>query len=255
MGTTRIPFPHNTNSHSQEAMAKRHADELLNGTTFDYVVSTSPRAYTTERKVNFNRTVHTVRRVLVVKLRVARKHKSPEGITFVPLFLTTDDDLLDPSTCDAVGRLVGDLVQLNPSFVHTHENASKRVKALTVRFEMEEDMDLLNDLDLPDDVMGPAQGNPVHPVSRKCAVKSYPTMGRGKVPPSWHNDDNDEGEQDEQSEDDIQDSELEEEEGTGTDLDEDISPSVGGKESAKGEEEEVPRRPSGKDPRVFGFRK
>lgn len=230
MGTTSRSFPHNTHSHSQETMAKRPADELLNGTTFDYVVSTSPRAYTTERKVNFNTTVHTVCRVVVVKLRVARKHKSPEGITFVPLFLTTDGDLLEPSTCDAVGRLVDDSVQLNPTFVHLHENATKRVKALTVRFEMEEDLDLLTHLDLPDYVAS----SMFNPVARKCAVKKYPGMGRGKVASdvSTPNESDEDLSKDEA----IDCLEEDEEDGSGTDLDEDL-----------------PKRPSGKDPTMFGF--
>jgi hypothetical protein len=151
--------------------------ELLNGTLFDISLTSSPRTFTNQRKINFNKTERVVKRVIVVQFRVAAKHKSPEGMTFVPLFVTTDDDLLDPSTCDVIGSIREGKAQLNPSFVDKHENGSKRVKALSVRFELEDEFDFSEDLDMPH-----LEEEYKPPVACKAAVKKFPPFHGKKRP-------------------------------------------------------------------------
>ena len=155
--------------------------ELLNGTLFDYEVSTEPRTFTNVRQIHFNTAEHTVRRVLILKLIVAAKHKSPKSFTFVPVFVTTQDLILDPSTCDMVGSLTNGKVQLNPSFVEKHEKGSKRVRPKTIKFELDDHLNLLDDLDIPDcqsDTEPEEPGEPEDdyepPVARKLAAKKFP---------------------------------------------------------------------------------
>ena len=197
--------------------------ELINGTLFDYEVSTEPRTFANARQIHFNRTEHTVRRILIVKLRVVAKHKSPESMTFVPLFVTTQNHLLDPSTCDVVGSLTkDDKVQLNPSFVDKHENGSKRVRPKTIRFELDDHLNLLDDLDIPsaslDYCDSPEQAVP--PVARKIAAKKFPRFF-GKRPRSPVEDVDSSGDEEEHT---VDDKSLPppEDPATGTDVDSDL---------------------------------
>lgn len=149
--------------------------ELLNGTLFDYEVSTEPRTFTNVRQIHFNTAEHTVRRILILKLIVAAKHKSPKSFTFVPVFVTTQDLILDPSTCDMVGSLTNGKVQLNPSFVEKHERGSKRIRPKTIKFELDDHLNLLDDLDIPDPQSDTEpEEEYVRPVARKLAAKKFP---------------------------------------------------------------------------------
>lgn len=135
--------------------------ELLNGTSFDLVVSTEPRVFTNERKIHFNKTTRVVQRIIIVKLRVSAKHKSPEGMTFVPLFVTDDDLLLEPNTCDLVGEIKDGNLNLNPSFVSRYENGVKRVRSLKITFDIKDERyDLFDGIDGLDDT--PQTFHPIH---------------------------------------------------------------------------------------------
>ena len=154
------------------------ASELLNGTSFDLLNATTPQLFTCRRKLHFNRTERTIIRIVVVQLRVAAKSKSPEGMTFVPVFITDNDLVLNPGTCDVVGECIDGEVNLNPTFIHKHENGTQRVKALRIKFEL--GPDILKDLDLPDWKPGLSDGG-CSPVARKVAEKQFPPF-LGKRP-------------------------------------------------------------------------
>lgn len=200
--TTQVSSQHNTETQFGNTLRQITMGELLNGTLFDISLTSSPRTFTNQRKINFNKTERVVKRVIVVQLRVAAKHKSPEGMTFVPLFVTTDDDLLDPSTCDVIGSIRDGKAQLNPSFVDKHENGSKRVKALSVRFDLEDEFDFSEDLDMPqlEDDYRP-------PVACKAAVKKFPPF-HGKKRPRLEMESGDEEQIEESEVEDESDSEL-----------------------------------------------
>lgn len=201
---------------------------LLNGTEFDYVVSSAPRAYANPRKLHQqNKMEYVVRRVVVVQFKVKAKHKSPEGITFVPLFLTNEDIFLEPSTCEPVGHLENDRVQLHAGFVDKVETRDVKLKGKRISFEMEDEINLLEDIDLPPPV---ASSSFVHPsMGRKFAAKTFPPFFGAKRPRDG-----------ELSDEDCNSEDCEEQEGTGTDLDSDNDEGV-----------EVLRRPLGvKKPRL-----
>ena len=181
--------------------------KLINGTKFDYEVSTAPRCFVTQRKIDFNKTEHTVKRILVVKFRVVAKHKTPESMTFATLFLTTNDRLLDPRTCDVVGELhEDDTISLNPTYVHEHEHGTKRVRPKTIKFEMDPLTSWMDDLgaDIPDSEKNPSN---LSPGCRAAKSVSFTPRKQPRFMAPVE---------------DIQDSE-DEDPGTGTDLDDDVT--------------------------------
>lgn len=212
---------------------------LLNGTEFDYVVSSAPRAYANPRKLHQqNKTEYTVRRVVVVQLKVKAKHKSPEGITFVPLFLTTDDQFLDPGTCDPVGKLECDRVQLHAGFIDKVESRDVKLKGKKVTFEMDDEVNLLDDIDLPPP-MPPMPHQPPTSAPRKFAAKTFPPffgMKRPRLDDPIEDSDDDKSEESDAEDEGAE--AAENKDGTGTDVDSDG-------EVAEEEGDEVLRRPFG----------
>jgi hypothetical protein len=100
-------------------------EETINGTSFDMEAKVLPHVFATRRKKNYNRVVRTVVRIVVVKINVRPRARTPEGMTF-----------------DIVGNCAGDQCHLNPSFVLRHETSPRRVKAMAIEFDLRpEDMD------------------------------------------------------------------------------------------------------------------
>lgn len=143
-------------------------EESINGTCFDLEARVLPHIFATRKKKNYNRVTRTVVRIVVVKLNVRARARTPEGMTFVPLFVTDDDLLLEPDTCDIVGNCVDSECHLNPSFVLKKETSPRRVKAMAVNFDLKpEDMD-----SFPIDLDMPATESYSDPVARKVAAKA-----------------------------------------------------------------------------------
>lgn len=150
----------------------------INGTCFDMEACVLPHTFCIRRKKNYNRVKRVVVRIVVVKINVRARTRTPEGITFVPLFVTNDDLLLEPETCDVVGNCSGGDCNLNPSFVLKYETSPKRVKATSIEFDLRpEDMDSFQiDLDLPE------SETYSEPVARKAAHKQFSTFNPIKRP-------------------------------------------------------------------------
>tara|TARA_Y100001937_G_scaffold95467_1_gene129687 strand:- start:2488 stop:3231 length:744 start_codon:yes stop_codon:yes gene_type:complete len=150
----------------------------INGTTFQVELSTSPtHLCNANRKIHFNRTRVRIRRVIVCKFLVAAKHKSPEGFTFVPVFVSDDDRLLDPATCDQVGTIKNGEAEFNPTFVWKYENGQNRVRALEVILDPEDiDFDFEEE-DCIDYPPPPVPSDATSPVARKMAAKKVPPFG------------------------------------------------------------------------------
>ncbi len=147
-------------------------EESINGTCFDLEARVLPQTFATRKKKNYNRVTRTVVRIVVVKLNVRARARTPEGMTFVPLFVTDDDLLLEPDTCDIVGNCVNSACHLNPSFVLKKETSPRRVKAMAVNFDIKpEDMD-----SFPIDFDMPSSDSYSHPVARKVAAKTFPSF-------------------------------------------------------------------------------
>lgn len=130
-------------------------------------VSTKPRVIATR----------TVVKILIVSFKVRAANRSPEALTFVPVFLTDEGDVLEPSTCDIVGRYDEGELELNPTFVQKHECGKAKVRNVHVKFDLSaEDLDFS-----PSMFDGTADPDPtastvrcLSPVSRKMAAKRPP---------------------------------------------------------------------------------
>ena len=129
-------------------------------------VSTRPRVIATR----------TVVKILVLSFKVRAANRSPEALTFVPVFLTDEGDVLDPSTCDIVGRYDLDSLELNPTFVQKHECGKAKVRNVHVKFDLSaEDLDFEPNMF---DAGAATDSDPtaptvrcLSPVSRKVAAK------------------------------------------------------------------------------------
>ena len=151
-------FPHNTEFPTTRTMSTRsthHGIGMLNDNQFDVELSTSPREFiNSTRKIHHNKTRVVVQRIIVCKFRVSQKNKSPEGFTFVPVFVSDSFDLLDPANCDTVGKLVPNprlegefIAEFDSKFIWKYENGQERVRAKEV--VLQPGSDLLDLLDLP----------------------------------------------------------------------------------------------------------
>lgn len=163
-------------------------------TTEDQGAEVSPCVYRIENSVlplTFARVAkkprvtatRTVVRVLIVSIRVLAGNRYPEALTFVPVFLTEDNLVLEPSTCDVVGSYEDETLHLNPTFVQRHECGKSKVRNVHVKFDLsEKDLDFRSPFF--DDSPNGAGSNqpplqPVSAVSRKMASK----CGGGKQYP------------------------------------------------------------------------
>lgn len=121
----------------------------------------------------------TVVRVLILSFKVRASNRSPSALTFVPVFLTDEGDVLDPGTCDIVGRYEEDDIELNPSFVQKHECGKAKVRNVHVKFDLSpKDLDFYTSMFDPGDA---TDSNPtsssvfgMSPISRKMAAKRTP---------------------------------------------------------------------------------
>lgn len=84
----------------------------------------------------------TVVKILVLSFKVRAGNRSPEALTFVPVFLTKEGEVLDPGTCDIVGTYCNDDLELNATFVQKHECGKAKVRNVHVKFDLSpEDLD------------------------------------------------------------------------------------------------------------------
>lgn len=120
----------------------QHVSGMLNGNRFEVEVSIAPTQFiNSTRKIHHNKTRVVVKRVIVCKFRVSEKNRSPEGFTFVPVFLSNTNDLLDPATCDTIGRLAPNgEAEFSSRFIWKYENGQDRVRAKEVVLQPESDL-------------------------------------------------------------------------------------------------------------------
>lgn len=145
----------------------------LNGTSFRVDEAVLPQTFVLNRDRQPKlRTIRTVVRIIVVRINVRSRPKNPLGYTFVPVFVTDDDLVLDPSTCDVVGNISGQFCNLNPAFVTRHERGKSKVRILEVNFNLKTtDFDTMN-MELLDDIES-SPVEPSDPVARKRVAMGY----------------------------------------------------------------------------------
>ena len=121
----------------------------------------------------------TVVKILILSFKVRAAPRSPEALTFVPVFLTEEGDVLEPSTCEIVGRYDLDNLELNPGFVHRYEYGKNKVRNVHIKFDLStQDLDFSSNLfdtgatAYPDPSASALRG--MSPLSRKVATKHPP---------------------------------------------------------------------------------
>lgn len=162
----------------------------LNGTSFNIDEAVLPQTFVLNRSRQPKiRTTRTVVRIIVVRINVRARPKNPTGYTFVPVFVTDDDLVLDPSTCDVIGNISGAVCNLNPTFVSRHERGTAKVRILEVNFNLRAvDFDEIN-LEYLDHVYEnsgtvAATIDCYGPVTRKRVAKGYKVPVSSPVSPS-----------------------------------------------------------------------